>query len=64
MDCAILIKKEIEQEIEPMHEAEKFQEKSNGDTSKGARGIATLIFEDEDGFPIKKEMKQEIKTEV
>ena len=63
MVCRIPIKKEIKQEIEPMHEAEKVQEKSNGDTSKRAGGIATLIFEHEDGFPIKKQMKQEIKTE-
>ena len=74
MVSRIPIKKEIKQEtkIEPLHGAEKFQEKSNGDTSKPrkrrrppkrARGIANLIFEHKDGILIKKEIKQEIKTE-
>ena len=57
MVSGIPIKKEIKQEtkIEPLHGAEKFQEKSNVDTSKRAGDIANLIFDHEDGFPIKKE---------
>ena len=63
MVCRIPIKKEIKQEIEPMHEAEKVQEKSNGDTSKRAGDIANFIFDHKDGIPMKKERIQEIKTE-
>ena len=46
-----------------MNEAEKVQEKTNGDIMKQAEDVANFIFGREDGIPFKKEIKQEITNE-